>query len=92
MIWHYDHKGSYSIKIGHKLCAKNSGVGVTSNARLEKSWWGKLWSNHIPNKVKKNLMYAQLNCLSSIDSNPKVLVKDANMVEYATSVSNKTCC
>lgn len=52
LIWHYDHKGSYSIKTGHKLCAEDSGAGVTSNAGLEKSWWGKLWSDQIPNKVK----------------------------------------
>ncbi|PKA49974.1 Putative ribonuclease H protein [Apostasia shenzhenica] len=52
LIWHWDKKGSYSVKSGYVTTTQGeSNVASSSNGGFN-LWWKKLWSCKIPNKLK----------------------------------------
>lgn len=53
LVWHYDRKGTYSVRSGYKVTMEFKKVASSSTANNEEKWWGKLyWRLNIPNKVK----------------------------------------
>ncbi|GMN64195.1 hypothetical protein TIFTF001_033273 [Ficus carica] len=52
LIWHYDSRGLYMIRLGYWVVMEAKGLEGSSNAAVGKAWWGKLWSLKLPSKLK----------------------------------------
>ena len=63
LVWHYDPKGIYFVRSGYKFEMESNEMGSGSSGSAALSWWQRLWSARIPNKVKIQAWRASHNAL-----------------------------
>ncbi|KAK3210788.1 hypothetical protein Dsin_015494 [Dipteronia sinensis] len=78
--WHFDQKGSYSVKSGYWVGVSLSSVSGPSNSSsfsdASIAWWKSLWKLQIPSKIKVFVWKACHNMLPSFEvlARRKILV------------------
>ncbi|GMN40430.1 hypothetical protein TIFTF001_009657 [Ficus carica] len=63
LVWHYGKNGQYSAKSGYHIEMESRHNEVSSEGDRASSWWKKLWSCKVPNKVKIHLWCACYNAI-----------------------------
>lgn len=59
LVWHYDSKGSYTVKTGYRLAMKLRFEAGGSDGNARCLWWRKLWKAHVPNKAKIHACFSK---------------------------------
>lgn len=59
LVWHYDSKGSYTVKTGYRLAMKLRFVPGGSDGNARCLWWRKLWKAHVPKKAKIHACFSK---------------------------------
>ena len=52
LVWHYDHKGIYSVRSGYRIEMEERRLAGCSNRNNLEVWWNKLWGLNVPSKIK----------------------------------------
>ncbi|GMN49191.1 hypothetical protein TIFTF001_018359 [Ficus carica] len=59
LVWHYDSKGSYTVKTGYRLAMKLRFKAGGSDGNARCLWWRKVWKAHVPNKAKTHACFSK---------------------------------
>ncbi|KAK0584046.1 hypothetical protein LWI29_006910 [Acer saccharum] len=68
LAWHFDKHGEYSVHSGYQLAISQQVSESSSTSDQSQQWWNRMWSLHIPPKVKIFIWRAYGNALPSLQN------------------------